>query len=117
MTKKKTVGGLLLSGKRHKAFYDKLFVLHKTMEYVNNMDLLIQSDITLVRSTCEDHSQVCPGCGICLGCTIPHWCCCGKCGSKCNHDHEAYAGTPCYHMDRIHHERFPDDIEIQNERK
>jgi len=66
-----------------------------------DMNLLMATDLDVVRTACDGH-DLCPDCQECTKCTIPHWCCCGECGGKCNHDH-APVKSICFRMQEIHH--------------
>jgi hypothetical protein len=66
-----------------------------------DMDILMSSDINIVRGACDGHDP-CPNCQECTKCTIPHWCCCGRCGAKCNHQH-APIRSICFRMQELHH--------------
>ena len=74
------------------------------LELELDMNLLMSTDIDVVRSACDEHKP-CDDCGECTKCTIPHWCCCGKCGAKCNHEH-APIKSVCFRMQEIHHDIF-----------
>lgn len=65
--------------------------------------MLALVDITLVRSLCEDHNKVCTRCGLCLSCTVPHYCCCGSCGPVCGHDHKPLKPT-CHQEQELSHD-------------
>jgi hypothetical protein len=38
-----------------------------------------------------------------LGCTIPHHCCCGRCGPSCGHNHLPVANAVCFYEGEITH--------------
>ena len=75
---------------------------------------LASCDLTLVRSLCEDHADVCRKCNLCVTCTLPHGCCCGKCGPSCAHDHECF-GKTCHRMQEISHDITYNRIRVVGE--
>jgi hypothetical protein len=65
-------------------------------------NILSLGDLTVIRSLCNDHSAACRDCGMCVYCTVPHRCCCGKCGPSCIHDHEP-CNSVCFQMQELNH--------------
>lgn len=87
---------------------DEHVILKSKLRYVARMhdaiELLEIVKLNFVRSDCRDHSSICLSCKRCLVCTVPHFCCCGKCGPDCNHDH-AVLSTVCFQMQELSHDR------------
>ena len=71
--------------------------------YAQYLPLLWACELSAVRGLCDDHVS-CPDCGHCIHCTVPHRCCCGKCGVLCAHDHRSFERV-CFQMQELQHPR------------
>lgn len=75
-------------------------------------------DLNILRNAEHKHDLLCPDCGVCLLCTVPHFCCCGACGHRCTHDHPSMTPTGnCHWMEQIPHEQHnnPQHIIVMDE--
>lgn len=77
-------------------------VFHQNnQDHMLNDSMLNVCDLTVIRNVDHEH-EACGKCGQCYYCTVPHDCCCGKCGTTCSHEHEAM-DKMCFMMQELNH--------------